>query len=178
MTWNIIANIVFCLFLYKIYGTQAFIFFILQVLGAVFYLEVINYIEHYGLRRNKLSDGTYEKVNIRHSWNSPHRFSNYLFFKLQRHSDHHENAMKPYQVLLTLDESPHLPHGYIVMTLTALFPSKFFSVMDPLVDYYNRTADKTDAQMKALYENSQEEIKDYIVQISLIVAALFFASQI
>ena len=89
MTWNIIANIGFCLFLYKKYGIQALIFFLLQVLGAVFYLEVINYIEYYGLRRNKLPDGSYEKVNIQHSWNSPHRFSNYLFFKLQRHSDHH-----------------------------------------------------------------------------------------
>lgn len=62
--------------------------------------------------------------------------------------------MKQYQVLLTLDESPHLPHGYIVMTLTALFPSKFFSVMDPLVDHYNNTTNKTDAQMRVLYEKA------------------------
>lgn len=133
------ANIIFCGGIFYIYGLQCLILFLLQVLGAVFYLEVINYIEHYGLRRKKLQNGAYEKVTILHSWNSPHRFSNYLFFKLQRHSDHHENSMKPYQVLLTLDESPQLPHGYIVMTLTALFPSKFFHIMDPLVDRYNST---------------------------------------
>ena len=52
-------------------------------------LETINYIEHYGLRREKLADGSYEKVTIRHSWNAPHRFTNYVLFKLQRHSDHH-----------------------------------------------------------------------------------------
>lgn len=57
--------------------------------GAIFMLEVINYVEHYGLRRKQLPDGTYEKVTIRHSWNAPHRMSNYLLFKLQRHSDHH-----------------------------------------------------------------------------------------
>lgn len=58
-------------------------------LGGVIVLEVINYIEHYGLRRKRLPDGTYEKVTIRHSWNAPHRFTNYLLYKLQRHSDHH-----------------------------------------------------------------------------------------
>ena len=67
--------------------------------GAVLILEIINYVEHYGLRRKRLEDGTYEKVTIRHSWNAPHRMSNYLLFKLQRHSDHHENAFKPYQTL-------------------------------------------------------------------------------
>ena len=57
--------------------------------GAILMLEIINYVEHYGLRRKQLPDGTYEKVTIRHSWNAPHRISNYLLFKLQRHSDHH-----------------------------------------------------------------------------------------
>ena len=62
---------------------------LLSALGGISMLEIINYIEHYGLQRKKLPDGTYEKVNIRHSWNAPHKFSNYLFYKLQRHSDHH-----------------------------------------------------------------------------------------
>lgn len=118
------------------YGIQTLCCFLLQVIGAVFFLEVINYIEHYGLRRKKISENTYEKVTVRHSWNSAHRFSNYIFFKLQRHSDHHENAMKPYQTLLTIDEAAQLPHGYIVMTLMALFPSIFYRIMDPLVDHY------------------------------------------
>lgn len=89
LVWSIIGSLTFCCFINAMFGGQAFCFFLIQVVGAVFYLEVINYIEHYGLRRKKLADGSYEKVNIRHSWNSPHRFSNYLFFKLQRHSDHH-----------------------------------------------------------------------------------------
>jgi alkane 1-monooxygenase len=68
---------------------QCLVIFLFQVAGAIMYLEIINYIEHYGLKRKKLSNGEYEKVNIKHSWNAPHRFSNYLLFKLQRHSDHH-----------------------------------------------------------------------------------------
>lgn len=69
-----------------------------------------------------MSDGTFEKVTILHSWNAPHRFTNYLLFKLQRHSDHHENASKPFQTLLSLEESPLLPHGYNLMVLMTFFP--------------------------------------------------------
>lgn len=86
---SMVANIIFCSAILSIFGLQSFICFLVQALGAVFYLEAINYIEHYGLRRKKNKNGEYEKVTVRHSWNSAHRFSNYLFFKLQRHSDHH-----------------------------------------------------------------------------------------
>lgn len=75
--------------MFRVYGPQGGILFLIEAFGSIFYLEAINYIEHYGLSRKKLADGTYEKVTIRHSWNAPHRFTNYLLFKLQRHSDHH-----------------------------------------------------------------------------------------
>ena len=86
------------------------------------------------MRRKLLPDGTYEKVTIRHSWNAPHRMSNYLLFKLQRHSDHHENSLKPYQTLCSYDDSPQLPHGYIVCMIMATIPKLWFDIMDPLVD--------------------------------------------
>lgn len=79
----------FPLLMLKIFGFQAFILFLIAFVGTIFYLEAINYIEHYGLRREKKEDGTYEKITIKHSWNAPHRISNYLLFKLQKHSDHH-----------------------------------------------------------------------------------------
>lgn len=133
------------------FGLQAFSCFLMWVSGAVFYLEVINYIEHYGLRRKKDANGDYEKVTVRHSWNSPHRFSNYLFFKLQRHSDHHENSMKPYQTLLSIEESAQLPHGYIIMTVMAFFPQTFYKIMNPLVDQY------------AKHNENNEEVKEVFV---------------
>ena len=101
--------------------------------GGVLLLEIINYVEHYGLKRRRLEDGSYEKVTIRHSWNAPHRVSNYLLFKLQRHSDHHENAFKPYQTLCSYEDSPQLPQGYIACLIMAVFPKTWFSIMDPLV---------------------------------------------
>lgn len=86
---SVTASIAWTSLMFYAYGLQGGIIFIILAFGAIFYLEAINYLEHYGLRRMKKPDGTYEKVTIKHSWNSPHRFSNYLLFKLQRHSDHH-----------------------------------------------------------------------------------------
>ena len=86
---SVLAAALFTSLMFKIYGIQAGILFLIFAYGSIFYLEAINYIEHYGLRRKENPDGTFEKVTIKHSWNAPHRFSNYLLFKLQRHSDHH-----------------------------------------------------------------------------------------
>jgi len=102
-------------------------------------LEIINYIEHYGLTRRFISPlGKYENVNISHSWNAPYRVSNYWLFKLLRHSDHHENSLKPYQVLASYDESPCLPQGYSVCVIIATIPSIWFEVMNPLVEIYRK----------------------------------------
>ena len=98
---SIAGAIGFSLLVLYFYNLKATIFFILEALFSIIYLEAINYLEHYGLLRKKLENGEYEKVNICHSWNAPHRFSNYLLFKLQRHSDHHENCLKPYQTLIS-----------------------------------------------------------------------------
>lgn len=131
---SIISSILLTGLVAKYFGAMTALVFLAYGLGSIFYLENINYIEHYGLQRKKLPDGTYEKVTIRHSWNAPHRFTNYIMFKLQRHSDHHENSLKPYQTLLSLEDSPNLPHGYSIMVLMSMFPPVWFKIMDPLVD--------------------------------------------
>jgi alkane 1-monooxygenase len=86
---SIVSAILFTALIFFVYGVQGGVLFVLEALGSIFYLEAINYIEHYGLLRKRNEKGEYEKVTIRHSWNAPHRISNYLLFKLQRHSDHH-----------------------------------------------------------------------------------------
>jgi alkane 1-monooxygenase len=89
VTLSTIASLMLILGIWKFVGIQAMLMHIVSVVGGVSYLEAINYVEHYGLRRKQLSNGSYEKVTIRHSWNSAHTISNFFFFKLQRHSDHH-----------------------------------------------------------------------------------------
>lgn len=118
------------MFIYKVFHLKGFIIYLSMAIISVFTLETINYIEHYGLVRKEIAPGEYEKVNVTHSWNAPQRFSNYMLFKLQRHSDHHENSYKPYQVLSSKDESPMLPHGYMWCLIVSYFPSIWFRTMD------------------------------------------------
>ena len=121
---------------------------LLKIVGCFYFqaivgsslLEVVNYLEHYGLQRKQLGSiegeyvaSNYELCDPSHSWNSPARLSNTLLFKLQRHSDHHANAKIPYHLLRNFKESPQLPTGYAGMFLLAVFPPLWFHVMDPLV---------------------------------------------
>lgn len=107
------------------------VFFFTQSFLAFSLLEIVNYIEHYGIVRKEISPGKYERVNPMHSWNSNHRLSNFFLFQLQRHSDHHANAIKRYQVLKHYDESPQLPSGYPAMIMLAACPPLWFKWMNP-----------------------------------------------
>ena len=99
-------------------------------LTGVLLLEIINYIEHYGLLRRELNDGSYERVMPRHSWNSDHCLGRIMLFELTRHSDHHYLASRKYQILRHLDESPQLPTGYPGSMLMALVPPLWMKVMN------------------------------------------------
>ena len=110
---------------------------ILQAFVGFSLLEVVNYLEHYGLLRQKREDGRYERCLPEHSWNSNNVASNVLLYHLQRHSDHHANPTRRYQALRHVDEAPQLPTGYAGMIVLAWFPPLWRRVMDPrLLDHY------------------------------------------
>lgn len=115
-------------------GSKALGLFFIQAIVAILLLELVNYVEHYGLSRKKLEKGRYERVLPMHSWNSAHKFSNLILFNLQRHSDHHSTAHLPYTVLKHQDSAPQLPSGYPGMILLALVPSIWFKIMNPKID--------------------------------------------
>ena len=91
------------------------------------FLESINYIEHYGLLRNKLESGRYERVQPHHSWNSNSHIGRIVLYELTRHSDHHFKSAKKYQVLNSHEESPTLPFGYPASILLSFVPPLWFS---------------------------------------------------
>lgn len=106
------------------------VFFFGQSIIAFTLLELVNYVEHYGIQRREISPGRYERVNPLHSWNASHLLSNFFLFQLQRHSDHHAYAYKRYQMLNHYDESPQLPFGYPTMILIAMVPPLWFNIMN------------------------------------------------
>ncbi|MGW0765723.1 alkane 1-monooxygenase [Streptomyces sp. NPDC002676] len=93
-------------------------------------LEVVNYIEHYGLLRQRVASERYERCAPRHSWNSDNVASNVFLYHLQRHSDHHANPTRRYQALRHFDDAPELPTGYAGMMLLAYVPPLWRRVMD------------------------------------------------
>lgn len=113
-----------------LFGTAFLPVYLAVAILSFLLLEIVNYIEHYGLRREKGTNGRWESVRESHSWNSNHRISRMLLFELSRHSDHHMSAEKPYQVLLNEPASPQMPNGYPGMVLLALVPPLWFSIMD------------------------------------------------
>jgi alkane 1-monooxygenase len=118
-------------------GPAGLAFFLVQGFVAACSLEIINYIEHYGLERIRLADGRYERTTHLHSWNSDYLLSNLLLFHLQRHSDHHETPRRRYQNLLHHVDSPQLPGGYAAMFLLALCPPLWFRIVNPRVKAFH-----------------------------------------
>jgi alkane 1-monooxygenase len=115
-------------------GTQALVLLMVLAFLGAFMLTSANYIEHYGLLRQKKPDGRYEHCQPHHSWNSNHVLSNILTFQLQRHSDHHANPTRSYQSLRSFHDIPtFLPLGYTGMFLVAYVPPLWFAVMDKRV---------------------------------------------
>jgi alkane 1-monooxygenase len=108
---------------------------VIQAVVGFSLLEVVNYLEHYGLLREKRDDGTgrYERTEPRHSWNSDNVSSNVLLYHLQRHSDHHAHPTRRFQALRHFDEAPELPSGYATMILLAVIPPLWRRTMDPRV---------------------------------------------
>ncbi len=142
-------------------GWPALLFLLAQAFYAASLLEVVNYLEHYGLLRAQEIDGSnqpdlqastrpspdvkgakgaegeaavrYVRCGPEHSWNSNHTVTNLLLYQLQRHSDHHAHPARQYQALRHFDSSPQLPSGYASMLLLAWLPPLWFAVMDKRV---------------------------------------------
>lgn len=130
--WSALWLLLACGF-YLALGPKGLLFFLLQGLLAAGSLEVINYIEHYGLQRRLLPDGRYERTTHLHSWNSDFALSNLILLQLQRHSDHHAFPKRRYAILRHHVDSPQLPAGYSGMFVLALCPPLWHRVIDPRV---------------------------------------------
>ncbi len=114
--------------------------FLWQAAVAIWQLELVNYVEHYGLTRQKLPGGRYEHVQPHHSWNSDRRASNWLLINLARHSDHHVRPDRRFPLLQSYADTtaPQLPYGYPVMTAMALVPPVWRRVMNRRVRAWRR----------------------------------------
>jgi len=116
--------------IYFLFGQFGLICFLAASVFGILQLETVNYIEHYGLLRKQNEHGRYERIKRTHSWNSDHILGKVMLFNLSRHSDHHYNGSKQYQILKSFPESPQMPTGYPGMMLLSFFPPLWFWLMN------------------------------------------------
>ncbi|MCZ4409868.1 alkane 1-monooxygenase [Cryomorphaceae bacterium 1068] len=140
-----LIQILFWLAIGLIFGWYAMLLYTGAAIVGFLMLETVNYIEHYGLARKKVSENRYERVEPIHSWNSNHIVGRVMLFELSRHSDHHYKPAKKYQILEHHDHSPQMPTGYPGMMLLSAIPPLWFSVMNPKIDRSNSDRVKTAA---------------------------------
>lgn len=129
----LIAEFIYLISVLIFTGYYGLIFLIVFSFTSMVMLESVNYIEHYGLTRKENTI-----VNYNHSWNSDKSITNYLTFKLQRHSDHHMNHYKKYYTLENIDISPKLPTGYLGCLVLAYIPPIWFKYMNSKIYWYNK----------------------------------------
>lgn len=99
-------------------------------------LELINYIQHYGLVR---AEGS--AIGIRHSWNSNRKMSTYILCNATRHSHHHAEPAMPFWLLQPFPQAPTLRFGYLTCVLFALVPPLWHRLMaKPLQEWDQRHA--------------------------------------
>lgn len=132
-----------------IFGLATLPYLIAQSAYSISLFEIINYIEHYGLLRQKDENGKYERTMPEHSWNNNNIVTNLFLYQLQRHSDHHAYPTRPFQALRHFDEAPELPSGYASMLLPALIPPIWFKMMDKRVfEHYQGDLNKANIYPK------------------------------
>lgn len=130
-----LSHLLLLLAIWQIFDLTALLAFIAAASIGIMLLETVNYIEHYGLRRELNQNGRYELVKRKHSWNSNHVLGRLILFELTRHSEHHYKPDKPYQLLHSAPEAPTMPTGYPGMMLLSFLPPLFFTVMNAKVEH-------------------------------------------
>ncbi|MCY4189009.1 MAG: alkane 1-monooxygenase, partial [Bryobacterales bacterium] len=119
-------------------GVLGIAVFAIQSAYALFLLRVGDYVEHYGLVRLCLPSGRFERAQPWHSWNAVSKFSNWLYYNTQRHSDHHDKPTRvfPLPQNQAAELAPRMPGGYAKVFNLALSPRRWFATMDPYVDQW------------------------------------------
>ncbi|WP_309226658.1 MULTISPECIES: alkane 1-monooxygenase [unclassified Mycolicibacterium] len=133
-----LMSVVFFGVLIAVFGPALIPFVLIQGIYGFSLLESVNYLEHYGLLRQKTESGRYERCAPVHSWNSDHIVTNLFLYHLQRHSDHHANPTRRYQTLRSIEGAPNLPSGYATLIGLTYIPPLWRRMMDHrVIEHYN-----------------------------------------
>jgi len=138
---------------FAISGWIGALFFTLAAVFAKALLEVVNYMEHYGMVR--VPD---QPVQPRHSWNTNTIMSSWAMFNLGRHSHHHAQGEIPFQDLMPLDEAPQMRFGYLSTMFATLVPPLWHNMMAAKLKEWDKDFASPEERVLALRANQQSGV--------------------
>ena len=114
---------------WKLGGLGALAIYLLTTFLARVVIALVNYVQHYGLRR---VPG--QKPLIEHSWDLPHRSTSWFYFNAGFHADHHvKAALGPDEVAFRSTRYV-LPYNVHIIIPMALVPWLFFRAVNPILN--------------------------------------------
>ncbi|MCC2618198.1 alkane 1-monooxygenase [Aestuariibacter halophilus] len=138
---------------YAIGGMVAVSYLILCGLLGKALLEVVNYMEHYGMVRDPATP-----VQPRHSWNTNKRITSWAMFNLSRHSHHHAQGEVPYHDLKPFPHAPMMIGGYLTTLVIALIPPLWHTLMTPKVLDWDKSFATQEERKLAMTANQRSGI--------------------
>ena len=136
-------------------GVEVMLLFVAAALFGKSLLEIVNYMEHYGMVRNPETT----PVQPRHSWNTNKRFSSWTMFNLTRHSHHHAQGEVPYHELRPYPEAPMMINGYLTTIVVALIPPLWHALMTPKVQHWDKHYASEEERILAQEANAKSGIR-------------------
>ncbi|MGE3609234.1 MAG: hypothetical protein AB7I27_06565 [Bacteriovoracaceae bacterium] len=108
--------------IYHYLETSGLVFLIMQSIIAHFFIETVQYIQHYGSELNK------DRMCV---WNSKTTLDYFVLFNVGDHYSHHLNhdCKVNYKI-----QKLELPHGYPLMILISFFPKVWFRAINPILE--------------------------------------------
>ena len=140
---------------YAIGGWVGAGFFVACALWGKSLLEIVNYMEHYGMVRNPATP-----VQPRHSWNTNKRISSWAMFNLTRHSHHHAQGDVPYQDLKPFPDAPMMVGGYLTTIIATMIPPLWNKLMVPKVLAWDRDYASAEERVLAREANARSGVQE------------------
>lgn len=152
-----LMSVFLCTLAFLMGGINAMLFFIACGLWGKALLEIVNYMEHYGMVRDPEVP-----VQPRHSWNSTNRISSWSMFNLNRHSHHHADGTVPYQDLRPYPDAPQMITGYLGTIILTMIPPLWHHLMTPKVLEWDKNYASKDELALAKTANEKSGIKAFV----------------
>jgi fatty acid desaturase len=116
-------------------GWRGVLLFLCVAAGVWFGVQVINYIQHWGLGDDRLG----AKARDGLAWEDDCRFQAWLTLGISLHQAHHDASGLPYYRIALKHSSPRLPAGYVILMVASMVPRVWFRIMLPVLEYWERS---------------------------------------